>query len=554
MNKKKIVERHTPKVALYCRVSTYNQSQGDYSSLDTQEELLRSFAKTREWEIYDSYVDTKTGTTIEREHLSRLLKDASQRKFDVVIATKLDRISRSMKDFFEINEVLATNNIDLVLATQNIDTTSSMGRFNRNVLMAFAEFERDMIAERTKEKLFAQAQKGYWGGGIVPIGYDVKEKKLVVNERERDLVQRMFRYYLENPSTHQVSKRLNEEGYTTKIRVSKTGNKTGGVKFHKQSVRDILRNPVYTGWISYKEEKFNGIHERIIDQALFEKVHERMNQSIVETKITVETDSPLTLLGITKCAHCGSLLSTSSTYKKEQGKRYYFYKCSKAAHQTKEHCPARDIPAEALEGCVMDAMQFLVNDGEFLKSITKQISGNSGKDLHQLNKDITDLNRNHAKISQQLRSLVDRLSEDSKLKMSATVTQTIGELENQKAGMYALIHSKKREIEKVETGEVDVGVLKEMLTDYCNLYENYSPMEKRRLNHLIFSGIVSNFKRKEESGYLEIHIRGDGSIRKTWEELKQQTQMAKVRTSGRFGSAGRARTYNPVINSHVLYH
>jgi site-specific DNA recombinase len=144
--------------------------------LDTQEDLLRNYCKVKGWEVYDTYVDTKTGTTIEREHLTRLLKDAENKKFDIVIATKLDRISGRMKDFYNINETLVSNDIDLVLATQNIDTTSSMGRFNRNVLMALAEFERDMIDERTRKKLHNQTQKDYWGGGIVPIGYDAKGK------------------------------------------------------------------------------------------------------------------------------------------------------------------------------------------------------------------------------------------------------------------------------------------------------------------------------------------------------------------------------------------
>ena len=170
--------KSTKRVAIYCRVSTYNQAQGDYSSLDTQEELLKKYAQARGWDVHDIYVDTKTGTTLERDELTRLLSDAKAKKFDIVLVTKLDRMSRSIRDFYEINEILVANDIDLVCATQNIDTTSSMGRFNRNMLMSFAEFERDMIAERTREKLFSQAQKGYWGGGIVPLGYDVKEKKM----------------------------------------------------------------------------------------------------------------------------------------------------------------------------------------------------------------------------------------------------------------------------------------------------------------------------------------------------------------------------------------
>ncbi len=555
MNKKRVVEKRADKkVAIYCRVSTYNQGQGDYTSLDTQEELLKSFSKVKGWEVYDTYVDTKTGTTNEREALSRLLKDAEQKKFDIMLATKLDRISRSMSHFFEINETLVTHDIDLVLATQNIDTTSSMGRFNRNVLMAFAEFERDMIAERTREKLFSQAQKGYWGGGTVPIGYDVKEKKLVVNETEKELVNTMFKYYLETPSTNQVSIRLNEEGYRSKVRVSKAGKQNGGGKFHKQSIRDILRNEVYLGWIKFKEEKFKGIHEPIVDQVIFDKVQERMNQSIVETKITTENNSPLALLGITKCAHCESLLSTSSTFKKVQQKRYYFYKCSKAAHHTKDHCPSRDIPAEALENCVLDTMQFLVNNKEFLDSIARQISGNGGDSLSQLNTEITNYKRNYSVITKKLKSLVDKLSEDASLKKSETIGKTIHELEAQKSDLWVLIQKKEREKEKIEAGEVDTAVLKDMLLDYCRLYQNQTPLEKRRINHLIFSAIVSNFKRNEDVGYLEIQIRGDGTIRKTWDEIKKYQMAKQVRTSGSFRSKGRTRTYNPPVNSRMLYH
>lgn len=538
MNKKKITEsRAGKKVAIYCRVSTYNQGQGEYTSLDTQEELLKNYCKVKGWEVFDTYIDTKTGTTIERDSLSRLLKDAEAKKFDIVIATKLDRISRSMKDFFEINEILAMHDIDLVLATQNIDTTSSMGRFNRNVLMAFAEFERDMIAERTREKLFSQAQKGYWGGGLVPIGYDVKEKKLVVNEQEKELVNKIFQYYLETPSTNQVSIRLNEEGYRTKSRTSKGGKKSGGGKFHKQSVRDILANEVYVGWIPYKGEKFKGIHAPIVEQELFDKVKERMNLSIVETKITTETESPLALLGITKCGHCGSLLTTSSTFKKEQQKRYYFYKCSKAAHHTKNHCSARDIPAEALEKCVLDIMQFLVNDKEFLHSTAKQIAGNSGEGVARLKSDIANFKRNQTNISQKLRSLVDSLTNNPSLKASEEIGKTIVALEHEKIELHTLIQKNERELERIQTREVDIEVLKEMLADFCNLYDTYTPQQKRRLNHLLFSGIVSSFKRNEDSGNLEIQIRGDGSIKKTWDELKKETQMAKrVRTSGSHGS------------------
>jgi site-specific DNA recombinase len=315
------------KAAIYCRVSTYNQGQGDYSSLKTQEDLLRSYCKTKGWDIFDIYVDTRTGTTMEREALNKLLQDAQDRKFNIVLATKLDRLSRSMKDFFEINEALAANNVDIVLATQNIDTTSSMGRFNRNVLMAFAEFERDMIAERTLEKLYSQAQKGYWGGGHAPLGYSVTDKKLFVEPTEAELVKRIFRYYLEDPSTTRVAERLNSEGYRTKTRLTKSGKRTGAARFTKQSVRGILLNKVYLGTIKFSGEEFKGIHVAIVGEPDFAKVNAIMGESAKNPRASSPAESPLTLLGITQCGHCESLLSSSSTFKKKQQRRYYYYKC-----------------------------------------------------------------------------------------------------------------------------------------------------------------------------------------------------------------------------------
>jgi site-specific DNA recombinase len=182
-----------------------------------------------------------------------------------------------MKDFFEINELLIDNDIDVVFATQNIDTTSSMGRFNRNVLLAFAEFERDTIAERTREKLYSQAQKGYWGGGHEPLGYDVKDKRLIVNSTEAQLVQRVFNYYIEDPSTNAVSKKLNAEGFRTKARVKKDGTHVGAGLFTKQAVRDMLRNTIYIGQISFKEEKFKGLHDAVVEEGLFTKVQQRLD-------------------------------------------------------------------------------------------------------------------------------------------------------------------------------------------------------------------------------------------------------------------------------------
>jgi site-specific DNA recombinase len=229
--------------------------------------------------------------------------------------------------------------------------------------------------------LFGYKIKKARGGGHVLLGYDVKDTKLIVNKNEADLVNKIFNYYLIQPSTNKVAEILNKEGYVTKIRKTKSGKQTGGKIFNNEVVHDILRNRAYIGLISFHGETFKGIHDAIVEDSLFKKVQERLDLSAVDNKSTSITESPLALLGITKCGHCGSLLSSSSTLKKKTQQRYYFSKCSKAAHHTKTHCPSRDIPAEELETMVLKIMSQIVTNDEFLDALVNQMQGNSGSDL-----------------------------------------------------------------------------------------------------------------------------------------------------------------------------
>jgi site-specific DNA recombinase len=538
------------RAAIYCRVSTYNQGQGDFTSLDTQRQTLEGYAASKGWTVYDVYIDTKSGTTTERDELQRLLSDAKDRKFDVLLATKLDRLSRSMKDFFEINEALLDNNIDLAIATQQIDTTSSMGRFNRNVLMAFAEFERDMIAERTREKLYSQAQNGMWGGGHAPLGYDVKEKKLIVNPEEAVLVRRIFDYYLQEPSANKVSEQLNKQGYSMKTRTTKAGKKTGGTKFTKESVVGILRNNVYVGTIRYKNEQFQGIHEAIIDEKLFSRVQERLSLSAQDSHATTIKDSPLTLLGVTKCGFCGSLLSTSSTFKTKQQKRIYYYKCSKAAHHTKSHCAARDLPAEDLERLVLQTMQELVDNKELMASIVRQMEGNSGQDVQKLKDEVRQLNTNFGKARGKMKNLLLRASEVTVLRNSDVFKKDVLELEEQMKDIKEQVRVRERQLEKVSLQSVDGEILRDVMSKFLQIFPAMEKEQKRRLNQVIFASITSYFERGKTDGHLDFHIRGNGTLQKTWEDMKNP----QVRTSGGFGSASRTRTYNPAVNSRMLYH
>ncbi len=312
------------KAAIYCRVSTYEQSTGEYSSLSGQEDLLKRYCETHDWEIYDIYKDSVSGSDLERVQLQRLLIDAEDKKFNVMLATKLDRISRTMLDFLELDNKLRDLGIDIVIATQSIDTTTPPGKMQRNILLAFAEFERDMIAERTREKLYLQAQKGYWGGGHPPLGYDVVEKKLIVNPEESELVNRIFNYYLETPSTNKVAIRLNKEGFRPKQRKYLSGKSGGGGKFSKETIKRMLNNKIYVGILRYNDEEFKGIHSPIVEDELFNKVQKKMAESASDKYQTYQPKTELSLLGILKCGYCEHSLTAISA-KKGKNKYYKWY-------------------------------------------------------------------------------------------------------------------------------------------------------------------------------------------------------------------------------------
>ena len=337
------------KAAIYCRVSTYEQGKGDFSSLDSQQAMLRHFCETKGYVISDVYSDTESGTTLEREHLQRLLQDAQAGKFNVLVATKLDRVSRSVKDFLDLDEALNKFGVDIIITTQNIDTTTAQGKMQRTILMAFAQFERDMIAERTREKLYSQAKEGYWGGGHVPLGYDVVDKKLIQSPKESEIVKQIFSEYLITPSTVKVAKWLNDKGDRTKTRVSKAGKTTGGSEFSNQLVHDILRNKTYIGLVTFKDESFKGLHDPIVDEDLFEKVAKRLDESITDRFGTYE-DTPLLLLGLTKCGVCGGQMTTFFSQKKDTCQRHFYYRCTTATKFGKQKCQSQDSTSKRTRG------------------------------------------------------------------------------------------------------------------------------------------------------------------------------------------------------------
>jgi site-specific DNA recombinase len=221
-----------------------------------------------------------SGGTIGRPALQRLLADVRAGKIDVIVVYKVDRLTRSLADFAKLVELFDQHNVSFVSVTQQFNTTTSMGRLTLNVLLSFAQFEREVTSERIRDKISASKRKGLWVGGMAPLGHDTKGRKITVNEAEAERVQTIFRSYLKRGSLNLLMADLRQQGIVTKARILKTGETVGGIPFRRGSLAHLLRNRFYIGEVAFKGEVFKGEQPAILDKDLFDAVQAKLNEQV----------------------------------------------------------------------------------------------------------------------------------------------------------------------------------------------------------------------------------------------------------------------------------
>jgi len=501
------------RVAIYCRVSTIDQGKGDYSSLDTQAQLVQQYCASKGWSVYKVFTDTKSGTTLEREQLNNLLHDAQEHRFDVVAVTKLDRISRSVKDFLDLDETFTKLGIDIVVTTQNIDTTTPAGKMQRNIMLAFAEFERDMIADRTRERLYDRAQKGYWGGGNVLLGYKVVDKKLIVIEEEAALVERVFNYYLEQPSSYKIAQRLNDEGFRTKIRTTKANKVVGGAHFNSKHVQDLLNNNLYIGQVQYKDQVFKGLHQAIIGEELFNKVQELLAKSRDDRYITHDT-SELVLLGIIKCGFCEKGLTTS--FGKKGDKKYFYYKCTVKTKLGAGNCEERDISAEQVEGLVEKLIARLGDNDSFYNAVFKQAESNEDTTLVDLKAKQHLLKENRALVLRDISKITSFITKAPEGFDTASIYEQIKLHQESQKGIEIQLGKIEKEIEVIEQTTSAKKSLKEVYSKVGKIYGSLDKSAQRRIVRALITTIEFKYKKSEDVGEIRMGFRGDGDAVESW--------------------------------------
>jgi site-specific DNA recombinase len=265
--------------AIYTRKSTEHGLEQEFNSLDAQRDACEAYIKSQAsqgWKaLAEQYDDPAySGGNLQRPALKKLLADIETGKVDVVVVYKIDRLTRSLADFAKLVEAFDAKSISFVAVTQQFNTTTSMGRLTLNVLLSFAQFERELSSERVRDKIAASRRKGKWTGGTVPLGYESRDKKLVINKSEAETVRTIFRRYLELGSFSKLVADLDHRGIVTKRRNTKLAKYNGGIPFTYGPLAYFLKNRVYVGEVHHGGKWFGGEHEPILDRQSFERVQE----------------------------------------------------------------------------------------------------------------------------------------------------------------------------------------------------------------------------------------------------------------------------------------
>lgn len=362
--------------AVYTRKSSEEGLDQEYNSIDAQRDAGHAYVASQRAEgwipVADDYDDPAfSGGNMERPGLKRLMADIEAGKIDVVVIYKIDRLTRSLADFSKMVEVFERQGVSFVSVTQQFNTTTSMGRLMLNVLLSFAQFEREVTGERIRDKIAASKRKGMWMGGVPPLGYDVENRRLVPNPQEAKLIRHIFTRFVELGSSTKLMKELKLDGVTSKAWTTQDGKVREGKPIDKGLVYKLLGNRTYLGELRHKEQWYQAEHLPIVDRTVWDSVHAILATNGRSRANATRATTPFLLKGIV-FGHDGRALTPWHSTKKTTGKRYRYYL---PMRDIKEHAGASGLPrmpAAELESAVLDQLRNILRAPNLLSDLVAQ--------------------------------------------------------------------------------------------------------------------------------------------------------------------------------------
>jgi site-specific DNA recombinase len=560
--------------AIYTRVSIDERAVSEYSSLKRQEEICRNYIDIhaeKGWTAAAVYEDAGySGKDFQRPGIQELMEDVRAGKLDVIVTYKIDRISRSLKDFYELWEVLKAHNVTFVSATQHFDTSDSMGMLILNILLSFAQFERELTRERTMSKMAGRAEKGLWNGGNVPLGfdYDKATQTLTANEREASVIRFLFQRLIETRSPCTVANEANARGHRTKLRIHTyrdgSPREVGGKRFDEEDVKAIIRNPVYKGIIRYSGKLYPARHQPIIDEEMWEQAKQAVGTGKDEDNGLRYKDEHVHLLkGIIRCGVCGLAMTPYPSGKKmPDGTPYLYYACvnftKDGSHST---CPLKLLPARDFEKLVTTVLADLGNNPTILQSCVDAANREAVQSITGLRERLLGYRDEIGHLTMEIHRLIqimkheDLLADDIKAEYKRLISE--------KERLQALAEKIEFDVERRQKRVLDTELIRRSLADFAGLVSLLPLEDQKELFQLLVREVeVWPYDPAEEQPMV-----GEGEF-----TTKIRTHSYRVRISlyqipsaalvnrdtkssdnGPSGSLTRIRTSNLSVNSRPLY-
>lgn len=518
------------KATIYTRISNEEKARSESNSMGSQKEICEHYIQIQRekgWKFASLYEDPGfSGKDMNRPGIQKLLDDIRARKVDVVVAYKIDRISRSLRDFYQFWEVLKAHDVAFVSATQSFDTSNSTGMLMLNMLLSFAQFERELAVERTAARMANRAEKGFWNGGWYPFGYDYNKesKALTINKEESRVVAKIYELIASGYRPAEVKNKLNELGYRTKprliVRRDGKAREVGAQRFDEDHVTNIIHNPVYKGFVKHKEKVFLGQHKGIIPEKLWKKANTVLDSRSI--KIIVHKDDHVHLLkGLIKCGDCGlSMTPTPAGKRDKDGNPYLYYSCIANHPDGKDSkCSIRAIPARPIEQALKRVLSNLGQNKQLLESVMEEATKEGKRSIQPLEKEKRALEEAISTLSGQIKRLVGIFTQKDLVSK---------EIKDEYKGLLAEREKKQTSLEKLEidiarlkSKTVDLEIVHKALKQFDKVVESLPLSDQKEVFQLLIKELrIYPFNPEKES-----------KLERGWFATKIKTNWYKVNLS-----------------------
>ena len=554
------------------RVSTLRQAMVQNGSIDTQNDVLRHFvemkartAEGEEWKVGEEYEGNGiSAKTWRRPEILQLITDVKAGKVNTIVVYKLDRLIRSVREFWDLWTRLEPYKVELVSITESLDTSTPMGRAMLNLLLTFAQLELEQTGARTRDKMLWRAsERGLWNGGTIPLGYRtdaVKKGVLFVVPEEAKVVLLIFEKYVELGSITKLVRWLKDHGYRTPARTSRRAKTLGGGPFFKSNVIHILTNPVYIGKVQCAGQVYDGQQEPIVPVELFERVQSLLGVASKRRKNHyAQREHVFILQGILHCGKCGAALTPAHSTGRG-GKPYFYYTCNKENRSEGTECDAKGVSAIAVEEAVIGEIKRIALSASEIDEIARNTNDGSDELTAMLKRDRESIEARLKVVTGKIKKLIEVLTQEGAPAFKS-MKEEMGRLETDRASLEAESCRLDQQIEEVRRRRLDRQQFAETLRTFAQVIDVAAPQEKKALAGQLIDRITWTWTsrtdgRVELALYEEFEPGDSGSLVPVGDGPDDGgvTPRSLVRGSVLNGSPARTRTSNLAVNSRSLYH